>query len=118
MSQRHVEHTNLEALDRFWRRSHFHDEFIEHIAAMNKRVVIRLKEMTLVITGATGLKPCELPAVWLYQSVAFNGGGGLDYTGSFRRVPRGSVLRTCAHERALHRTGSEYRRTYSSATRS
>ena len=43
---------------------------IEEVSALNKRVVIRLWEYTLVVTGATDLKRCELPAVWLFESVA------------------------------------------------
>jgi hypothetical protein len=35
--------------------------------------VIRLKEMSLVITGATDLKRCELPAVWLSESIVEDG---------------------------------------------
>jgi hypothetical protein len=70
MSHRARAPSNLEALDRYWRRSPFHDHEIREITALNGRVVIRLKEMSLVITGATGLKRCELPAVWLSESVA------------------------------------------------
>src|SRR5262245_46594023 len=62
------EPSNLEALERFWRRSPFHDQEIREITALNRRVVIRLEEMSLVITGAADLKRCELPAVWLYES--------------------------------------------------
>ena len=36
--------------------------------------MIRLAEMTLVVTRATDLKRCELPAVWLSQSIALEGG--------------------------------------------
>jgi hypothetical protein len=74
MSRRSREPSNLEALDRFWRRSPFHDESIEAVTALNSRVVIRLTELTLVITGATDLKRCELPTVWLYQSIEHEGG--------------------------------------------
>ena len=70
MSHRPHEPSNLESLDRFWRRRPFHDMVIEEVSALNKRVVIRLEEFTLVVTGATDLKRCELPAVWLYESVA------------------------------------------------
>jgi hypothetical protein len=75
MSQRSREPTNLECLDRFWRRSPFHDRPIEEVTALNKRVVIRLKELTLIITGATDLTRCELPAVWLRESIAPKGEG-------------------------------------------
>jgi hypothetical protein len=61
--------TNLEALEHYWRRSSFHDELIEEVAALNKRVLIRLTHMTLVVTGATDLKQCELPADWLDCSI-------------------------------------------------
>jgi hypothetical protein len=37
-------------------------------------VVIRLEEMSLIITGAPGLKRCELPAVWLSEFIAQEGG--------------------------------------------
>jgi hypothetical protein len=73
MSQRSREPTNLEALDRFWRRSPFHDKSIEEVAALNKRVVIRLTDLTLVITAATDLTRCELPAVWLHASIVVKG---------------------------------------------
>jgi hypothetical protein len=66
--------SNLEALDRYWRRSPFHDQEVREITALNRRVLIRLKEMSLVITGATDLKLCELPAVWLSESFAQEGG--------------------------------------------
>jgi hypothetical protein len=74
MSRRSRETSNLEALDRFWRHSPFHDESIEAVTALNSRVVIRLTELTLVVTGATNLKRCELPAVWLYESIVQEGG--------------------------------------------
>jgi hypothetical protein len=73
MSQRSREPTNLEALDRFWRRSPFHDRPIEVVTALNKRVVIRLKDLTLIITGATDLMRCKLPAVWLRESLVLKG---------------------------------------------
>ncbi|WP_435016469.1 hypothetical protein TA3x_004035 [Tundrisphaera sp. TA3] len=73
MSQRRREPTNLELLDQFWRRSPFHDESIQEVIALNRRVVIRLERMTLVITGATGLTRCDLPCLWLDQSVVPKG---------------------------------------------
>ena len=42
---------------------------IEEVSALNKRVVIRLEEFTLVVTGAIDLKRCDLPAIWLYDSI-------------------------------------------------
>lgn len=69
MSRRVPEVSNLEALDRFWRRRTFHDMDIEEITPLNKRVVIRLSEFTLIITGATHLQRCELPCEWLYETV-------------------------------------------------
>ena len=75
MSHRHSEPTNLEARERYWRRSPFHGESIEEVTALNKRVVIPLTLMTLVITGATDLKRCELPAVWLSDSMVQEGDG-------------------------------------------
>jgi hypothetical protein len=74
MSHHTREPSNLEALDRYLRRSPFHDQEVREITALNRRVVIRLKEMSLVITGATDLKRCELPAVWLSESFAQEGG--------------------------------------------
>jgi hypothetical protein len=47
---------------------------IREITALNRRVLIRLEEMSLIITGATGLKRCELPAVWLSEFIAQEGG--------------------------------------------
>lgn len=73
MSHRTRESSNFEALERFWRRSPFHDESIVEVKALNKRVIIRLERMTLVITDVTDLKRCELPAKWLYESIKRNG---------------------------------------------
>jgi hypothetical protein len=42
---------------------------------LNKRVVIRLSDLTLVITGATDLRRCEWPAVWLGESLVQKGEG-------------------------------------------
>jgi hypothetical protein len=77
MSQPKDTLSNREALDRFWRRSSFHDESIEEIKAINKRVLLRLTEWTLVVTGASNLIRCELPAVWLDQSIVSKGTGFL-----------------------------------------
>ena len=100
MSHRTREPSNLEALDHFWRRRSFHDESIEEVTALNRRVVIRLTEMTLVITGTVDLKRCELPAVWLYESIVQEGGrfildvetdtGHLKVTGTDVRLIRNS----------------------------
>jgi hypothetical protein len=75
MSHRSRNPTNLESLDRFWRRSPFHDDSIQEVTATNKRVVIRLTRLTLVITGASDLTRCELPAVWLRESLVPKGDG-------------------------------------------
>ncbi|WP_337177718.1 hypothetical protein [Paludisphaera sp.] len=75
MSQRPRADANLEALGRFWRRSPFHDRSIEEITALNRRVVIRLADLTLIVTGATDLERCELPAVWLRESLMLAGEG-------------------------------------------
>lgn len=75
MSRRPPAATNLEALERFWRRSPFHDRIIEEVTALNRRVVIRLADLTLIITGATDLKRCDLPTVWLYDAVTPVGAG-------------------------------------------
>ena len=66
------------------------------------RVVIRLKEMSLVITGATDLKRCELPAVWLSETMAQDRGklildvvtdtGHIRVTGADLRLIRNSDL--------------------------
>jgi hypothetical protein len=102
MSHHAREPSNLEALDRHWRRSPFHDHEIREITALNRRVVIRLNEMSLVITGATGLERCELPAVWLSESIAQEGGkltldvetdtGHIRITGTDVRLIRNSDL--------------------------
>ena len=102
MSRHTREPSNLEALDRYWRRSPFHDELIEEVTALNRRVVIRLKNMSLVITGAASLKRCELPAVWLYESIVQEGDrfildvetdtGHLKVTGADVRLIRNSDL--------------------------
>jgi hypothetical protein len=62
----------MDALDQFWRRSPFHDMVVETVSALNRRVLIRLKEYTLIATGVTaadGLTQCELPAVWLSERI-------------------------------------------------
>lgn len=102
MSRHHREPSNLDALDRHWRRSPFHDASIREVIALNRRVVIRLKDMTLVITDATDLKRCELPAVWLDQSIVRLGArfvldvetdtGHLKVTGTDVRLIRNSDL--------------------------
>jgi len=69
MSDRQTARVNWEALNRFWQRTNFHDMAIEQISALNRRVNIRLKEFTLVVTKTTELQRCELPAVWLVDSV-------------------------------------------------
>lgn len=66
---------NLEALNRFWRRRPFHDMVIQQVSALNRRVIIRLEEFTLVVTGSSGLERCELPAAWLYETVTPHPGG-------------------------------------------
>jgi len=75
MSQQASNSTNLELLERYSRRSPFHDKFIEVVVALNKRVVIRLTDMTLIVTRATDLGRCELPDVWLHGSIVPKGGG-------------------------------------------
>jgi hypothetical protein len=74
---RHHPHdpSNVEALELFWRRRTFHDMAIEEVSALNKRVIIRLSEFTLIVTGVTSLKRCELPADWLYHTVTEKAGG-------------------------------------------
>ena len=62
--------SNLELLERFWRRSGFHDYEIEQVSAINRRVIIRLTHMTLIVTGATDLERCELPTAWFSESVS------------------------------------------------
>lgn len=75
MSQQASNSTNLELLERYSRRSPFHDKSIEVVVALNKRVVIRLTDMTLIVTRATDLGRCELPDVWLHGSIVPKGGG-------------------------------------------
>ena len=75
MNKRKGDTTNLEALDNFWRRSSFHDELIQEVSALNRRVIIRLASITLIVTGAKDLKRCELPALWLYESLVRHAGG-------------------------------------------
>lgn len=43
---------------------------VETVSALNRRVLIRLKDYTLVATGVTaanGLTQCELPSAWLSE---------------------------------------------------
>lgn len=77
MGHRPNDAENLAALDRFWRRMPFHDLVIEEVSALNRRVVIRLEKFTLIVTGASDLKRCDLPSVWLYESVTRTPGGFL-----------------------------------------
>jgi hypothetical protein len=69
MKQRPPEPTNLESLERLWRRAPFHDESIQDVTAVNERVVVRFRDWTLVVAGATDSKRCDLPAVRLYESI-------------------------------------------------
>ena len=55
---------NLERLERYWRRSPFHDELIHKLTALNKRVILAIGEMTLIVTGVTEMQRCEIPAMW------------------------------------------------------
>ena len=64
---------HLEILNRLLRRSPFHDHGIEEITATNKRVLIRLDHMTLIITHATELTRCPLPTCWLEEKLTFQG---------------------------------------------
>ncbi|HVV99482.1 MAG TPA: hypothetical protein VHB77_04040 [Planctomycetaceae bacterium] len=58
--------SNLEALERFWRRTTFHDMVIEEITAIHQRVILRFYELTLVVTGVTEFKRCEeIPTAWI-----------------------------------------------------
>jgi hypothetical protein len=74
MKKESCQHSNLDALEIYWRRLPFHDEAIESVVALNRRAVIRLRNMTLVVTGASSLKRCDLPAIWLYESITRQGG--------------------------------------------
>lgn len=60
---------NWQLLERYWRRRCFHDIPIESVWAGRRRVVIRLQTYTLVVTNVTKLTRCELPAIWLYDSL-------------------------------------------------
>jgi hypothetical protein len=45
---------------------------IDGVLALNKRVVIRLDEFSLVVTGVTavtGVNKCEFPTSWLYHKI-------------------------------------------------
>lgn len=66
--------SNVEALELIWRRSPFHDRSIESVTANNKRVLIRVENHTLIITGVTHLERCQLPSVWLYEKLTCTGG--------------------------------------------
>lgn len=64
------ENSGAKALAQFWRRTPFHDMVIKQISAVNQRVIFRLEEFILIVTGvtdATGLAQCELPATWLSE---------------------------------------------------
>lgn len=60
---------HLAALQQFWRREPFHDAPILDVSSLNRRVLIRLPEWTLVITGCSRLDRCGTPTVWLYESI-------------------------------------------------
>lgn len=64
---------NLQSLEKYERRSPFHDSEIESIQALNKRVIIRMTELTLIVTGASELKRCETPTAWLYEKITRTG---------------------------------------------
>jgi hypothetical protein len=64
---------NLQSLEKYERRLPFHDSEIQSIQALNKRVVIRMTELTLVVTGASELKRCKAPTAWLNEKTTRTG---------------------------------------------
>lgn len=77
MAKENRDSENWELLTRYWRRHPFHDRQINSVWAGNRRVVIRLEGLVLVVTGTSTLKRCELPAVWLYESLTTMNGDHL-----------------------------------------
>lgn len=75
MAYKRDEPDNWATLERYWRRRPFHDMLIESVSAHRGRVVIRLEAYILIVTRTSELKRCELPAVWLYESVKRTSGG-------------------------------------------
>lgn len=66
---------NIGRLETFWNRHSFHDEVVESVSRAGRRVVIRVGEYWLALTGAekftTSVKQC--PTVWLYNRVTHAG---------------------------------------------
>jgi hypothetical protein len=78
---------------------------VETVSALNRRVLIRLRDYTLVATGVTaanGLTGCELPSAWLserlqdrsgrYLLEVETDGGNFSIMGSDVRLIRNSDL--------------------------
>lgn len=86
---------HLEILNRIRRREQFHDQEIESITAINKRVIIRLDYVTLIITNVTELKRGPLHTRWI--------------DGAF--TPQGSsfILVVNTDEGPIHIKGSDIR---------
>lgn len=62
---------DLSLLELFWKRRTFHDMCIERVDCVNRRVLIRLSEFTLVITHAVHVSKDieEFPTSWLSHQV-------------------------------------------------
>ena len=61
--------SSIEQLDKFRRRHPFHDMAIERIVAVNRRVIVRLADYTLVVTQVSKFtnRIEEFPTSWLYD---------------------------------------------------
>jgi hypothetical protein len=95
MSKRSQEFSNVEVLQRFWRRRTFHDMAIEDLRAIHRRLIIRLSDYTLIVTGAKRVIRCELPSIWLYESIT--------------RQPNGFTLDVETQTGDLHAEGVDVR---------
>lgn len=68
--------SSIGLLETFWRRYTFHDMEVEDIIPVNRRVIVRLYEYTLIVTDTSRFqkRELELPTAWLYESMKFEGG--------------------------------------------
>jgi hypothetical protein len=75
MAKKETMTSSIALLETFWKRHTFHDMEVESIHPVNRRVIIRLDEYTLVVTQVTKFtkKVEEFPTSWLYHRWADRG---------------------------------------------
>jgi hypothetical protein len=61
--------SNIDALNKFWRRQPFHDMGILDVRCINKRVIVWLEEFILVCVDVEVFVKSEFPTEWLYETI-------------------------------------------------